>query len=300
MEPPLVSICCITYNHENFIKQCLDGFLLQKTDFQFEIIIHDDASTDGTDGIIKEYQEKYPNIIIPIFQSENQYAKGLRGMYAAFVYPKARGKYIALCEGDDYWTREDKLQRQIDFLEENPSYSSCFTNAEVIDDTKGFVKNYFNFDHNKTYGASDIIKKGGGLFPTASMVFRNSLPPYPDFLKKANSGDRPLGLLLLSLGDFYLLNQITCVYRRHDGGVYTSIRENKKLKGDFKLHNIELLRSFNAYSDFKYNKIIKGLISGIRRDLMLKKHPSAFSIAAIKDVSIRDWCSYFYHSFFKD
>ena len=100
---PLVSICSITYNHAPYIRQCLDGFLMQKTNFKYEIIIHDDASTDGTAEIIKEYAERYPDLITPVFQTENQYSKGLRGFFAKFVFPHAKGKYIALCEGDDYW-----------------------------------------------------------------------------------------------------------------------------------------------------------------------------------------------------
>ena len=118
MEAPLVSIGCITYNHAPYIRQCLEGFLMQKTTFPFEIIINDDCSTDGTTEIVKEYADKYPDLIIPIFHEENQYQKGVRGIYAKFVYPKVRGKYIALCEGDDYWIDPLKLQKQVDFLEE--------------------------------------------------------------------------------------------------------------------------------------------------------------------------------------
>src|SRR5690606_25359461 len=103
-----------------FIRQCLDGIFMQKCNFEYEILIHDDASTDDTQKIIKEYQQKYPEIIKPILQTENQYSKGVRGIMARFNFPRAKGKYIALCEGDDYWTDPLKLQKQIDFLENNP------------------------------------------------------------------------------------------------------------------------------------------------------------------------------------
>ena len=109
---PLLSICCVTYNHKKYIRQCLDSFLMQKTNFKFEIIIHDDASTDGTADIIKEYYEKYPDIIKPIFQTENQFSQG-KSISKTFIYPRIKGKYVALCEGDDYWTDPYKLQKQV-------------------------------------------------------------------------------------------------------------------------------------------------------------------------------------------
>src|SRR5690554_6611920 len=121
---PLVSICSITYNHGPYIRQCLDGFLMQKTTFPVEILIHDDASTDGTEEIIREYKVKYPHIIKPLYEVENQWIKGRRGS-AVFNFPRAQGKYIALCEGDDYWTDPFKLQKQVEFLEENLDYSAC-------------------------------------------------------------------------------------------------------------------------------------------------------------------------------
>src|SRR5690606_11316563 len=130
---PLVSISCITYNHAPYIRECLDGFMMQKCDFDFEVLIHDDASTDGTQEIIKEYQEKYPEIIKPIFQTENQYSKGIRGMNIQFNFPRAQGKYIALCEGDDYWTDPLKLQKQLDFLEANPEYVLSCHNYKILD-----------------------------------------------------------------------------------------------------------------------------------------------------------------------
>ena len=127
----IVSVSCITYNHAPYIRACLDGFLMQKTSFVFEILIHDDCSTDGTREIIEEYSKKYPDIIFPIFQTENQYSKGVRGMMARFNFPRSRGKYIALCEGDDYWSDPYKLQRQVDFLEANTDFSICFHNMKI-------------------------------------------------------------------------------------------------------------------------------------------------------------------------
>jgi glycosyltransferase involved in cell wall biosynthesis len=133
---PLVSICCITYNHEKYIEDALEGFLIQKTDFPFEIIIHDDASTDHTDDIIREYESMYPNLIKPIYQKENQLSKG-KNPFLDFNLPQAKGKFIAFCEGDDYWTEPCKLKRQVDFLEANPEYSFCHTEHDNLDMVKG-------------------------------------------------------------------------------------------------------------------------------------------------------------------
>lgn len=132
-ENVMVSICCIVYNHESYIRQCLDGFIMQKTNFVYEIVIHDDASTDKTAEIIREYEAKYPNIIKPIYQKENQYSKGIQ-ISATYNLPRAKGKYIALCEGDDYWTDPLKLQKQVDFLEINLEYSGCVHQATILSD----------------------------------------------------------------------------------------------------------------------------------------------------------------------
>lgn len=132
---PLVSIWCLAYNHEKYIRDCLDGFVMQKTNFKFEAIIHDDASTDNTARIIQEYADKYPDIIKPIFEKENQYSKH-DGSLNRIMKEHMRGRYVALCEGDDYWIDSYKLQRQVDFLETNPEYGlvhsdyACLVEAE--------------------------------------------------------------------------------------------------------------------------------------------------------------------------
>jgi len=136
----LVSICCVTYNHVEYIRDTLESFLMQKTDFPIEILIHDDASTDGTVEIVKEYERKYPEIVKPIFQKENQYSQGI-GISATYQYPRARGKYIAICEGDDYWTDPNKLQKQVDFLENNTEFGLVFTDVQIIDKNNSVIEN---------------------------------------------------------------------------------------------------------------------------------------------------------------
>lgn len=134
---PLVSISCITYNHAPYIRDCLEGFLMQKTDFPFEILIHDDASTDGTADIIREYQKKYPDIIKPILREKNLYSQGVR-MMNQFNYERAKGKYIAFCEGDDYWNDSNKLQIQYDFMESHEDCALCYHGMYILNHLKKF------------------------------------------------------------------------------------------------------------------------------------------------------------------
>jgi glycosyltransferase involved in cell wall biosynthesis len=135
---PVVSICCQTYNHKKLIRDALEGFLMQITSFPFEIIIHDDASTDGTQEIIRDYQQKHPSIIRTIFQKENQFSK--TGVYPLFnMYSVAKGKYVADCDGDDYWTDPMKLQKQVDFMETHPEYVMCFHDYRIHHVDKGII-----------------------------------------------------------------------------------------------------------------------------------------------------------------
>ena len=120
----IVSIFCDTYNHVDYIQEALDGFAMQETNFAFEVLVHDDASTDGTAKIVEEYARKYPDLIKPILQKENQYSKGVRITHE-YVLPKAKGKYVAVCEGDDYWTDKHKLQKQFEIMEMHPEIDMC-------------------------------------------------------------------------------------------------------------------------------------------------------------------------------
>ena len=133
---PLVSILCATYNQKDYIAQTIEGFLLQKVNFPIEIIIHDDASTDGTADIVRKYEAKHPDLIKGVYQTENQYSKRV-AIWDNFIYPKAQGKYYAECEGDDYWTDPNKLQRQVDFLENHPDYIFSHTSFQYYDQTNG-------------------------------------------------------------------------------------------------------------------------------------------------------------------
>lgn len=158
-QPLMVTIQCITYNHEPFIRECLEGFVMQKTNFRFEAVVHDDASTDGTANIIREYAQKYPDIIKPIFEVENQYSKH-DGSLGKIMNEHTHGKYIAICEGDDYWTDPYKLQKQVDFMEDHLEYGLCYTNVLLF------------YDVSKQYGKF----WGGPSEKFEFLLFSNTIP----------------------------------------------------------------------------------------------------------------------------
>lgn len=156
----LLSIRCLVYNHEPFLRQCLDGFVMQKTNFRFEAIVHDDASTDGSAAIIREYAEKYPDIIKPIYETENQYSKH-DGSLGRIMNAACKGKYIAVCEGDDYWIDPLKLQKQVDFLETHLDYSMCFHRAKIENKiNKSDVFIHCSTVEDRDYTGEELFKSG--------------------------------------------------------------------------------------------------------------------------------------------
>lgn len=246
----IVSICCITYNHEKFIKDCLEGFLIQRTNFAYEIIINDDASKDKTADIIREYETKYPDLIKPIYQTENQYSKGLGAMNVRFNFPRAQGKYIALCEGDDYWTDPYKLQKQVDFLEANESVMAASTNSSVCDlngNTQLGEKVVIPPDNKEgIYNLHDFFDKKF-QYSTNTVVFRNLNMDYmaKEMQRMSNPflGDWILWVLLHMQGDFYFLNNVTAAYRINPNSLTHTVNAVKRWEWDFVIrrHLMEIL-----------------------------------------------------------
>ena len=228
---PLVSICCLAYNHEAYIRQCLDGFMMQKTTFPIEILIHDDASTDNTADIIREYEKKYPTIIKPIYQVENQYSKGVR-VGVVYNLSRVRGKYVALCEGDDYWIDPLKLQKQVDFLEGHPEYTLSHTAFEFYYQNNSTFKKFENkktAEYSKDQLISAIlndnsyrIQTNTALYPVS--IFQDILDENP-FLFSGFflMGDTQLWCCLASRGKVHYLKDITAVYRVADGSACRSL-----------------------------------------------------------------------------
>ncbi|WP_321532015.1 glycosyltransferase [uncultured Desulfuromonas sp.] len=224
---PLVSICCTTYNHESFIEDALKGFLIQKTSFPFEILIRDDASTDLTPEIVRKYESLYSTIIKVIYESENQYSKGVRPLKALMGI--ARGKYIAVCEGDDYWTDPLKLQKQIDFLEENDDYVVTFHDAIIVNNEGGLVsRSKLAEDQKRDYLANDLVTEGRLL--TLTMCFRNVINDYPAEYDRVFNCDRFLMVLLGLHGKAkYMGDEIEpAVYRQHSGGIWSGMKNTEQ------------------------------------------------------------------------
>lgn len=222
-----LSIVCITYNHERFIRDCLEGFVMQKTDFPFEILINDDASTDKTADIIREYEAKYPHLFRCVYQTENQWGK--KNVWTDILFPMVQGEYVALCEGDDYWTDENKLQKQIDFMESHPDFSICFHPVTVHWDDNSKPDSVFPNDKEHFYKTeltlTDLLVHN--FIQTNSVVYRWRFHHDPLALMPNNilPGDWFLHLLHAQVGKIGFLPDVMAVYRRNQGGIWNGAGE---------------------------------------------------------------------------
>lgn len=226
MENILVAIHCLAYNHEPYISECLDGFVMQKTNFKFVAIVHDDASTDGTAAIIREYAEKYPEIIYPILETENQWSKpdGSLGRIMSNAIIDTGAKYVAMCEGDDYWIDPYKLQKQVDFMEKNPNCSVTFHRYKIYDEENNSWRDdrcsiYLNNEQEFVRISVENFLNNWVTQPV-TMVFRSNLNlgnNIPYRLRR----DQHLIYHLLKEGDGYILNFEAAIYREHNGGIHS-------------------------------------------------------------------------------
>lgn len=261
----------MTYNHENFISQCLDGFVMQETNFPFEILVHEDASTDNTANIVKEYELKYPHLFRCVYQTENQFAK--QNTLTNILFPMAHGKYIALCEGDDYWTDPYKLQKQIDFLEANNDYACCVT--ESIMDYGTYQKRYTNKDSECDIDGPGILAES--YYATNTFVFRNKIIELGQIFKESPLGDTLLLYLLSLKGKIKYLPVIIGVYRKHSGGIFTGTDGIILMKRQLKFY--ELLKEYGYLNhirilnrliqDFKINIVYQHIYRGEKKTAMI-------------------------------
>ncbi len=252
---PLVSVCCAAYNQKEYIAETIEGLLLQETSFQYEILIHDDASTDGTKEIIESYAAKYPDKILPFYQEENQYSRGNKRIFALYLFPKCRGKYIAICEGDDYWIAKDKLQRQVSFLEENPDYSICFHDAFIAFDKKVSETRICDFNQPETSRLEDIVLRN--FIPNVSVLYRKNkiLENLPEWYMGLPLGDWPLHILTAQFGKIKYFNDVMSVYRMHSSSVWTARAGIPQLQAELKVY-----KNVNSYFNGQYEQQITAKI----------------------------------------
>ncbi|MBE6584719.1 MAG: glycosyltransferase [Ruminococcaceae bacterium] len=253
-----VSVICNTYNHELYIREALNGFVMQKTNFAFEVLVHDDASTDNTAAIIREFEEKYPDIIKPIYQTENQYSKKV-GITVTYQLPRAMGKYIAMCEGDDYWTDETKLQKQFDALEAHPSVDICAHAADQVDaNTKKLLSVIAPRPQKCIIPVEDVIMGEGGFVATNSLMCKKSL--YYDLprFRKNFMLDYTFQIHGALCGGMLYLPDNMAAYRFMAVGSWSSKRANDR---SFRQQLLEkkqrMLLELDEDTNYLYNEVIK-------------------------------------------
>lgn len=281
----IVSIICLTYNHERFIKKTLDGFIMQRTSFPFEVLIHDDASTDHTADIIREYEKKYPDIIKPVYQSENQYSKpGHKPIIATYLLPKAEGEYLAWCEGDDYWIDPHKLQAQVDALISNPSCVACLSKVEKItyDEVPKarYIPDCFCEDgviEGKDFVRYALNEKGFPLQLSGFMIRRNIYDQYLEeslpFRKYFKVGDIPLALFVGLKGNVFYINKVMSYYRTGNPDSWVG-RTHKTSDSSalYFLGKAKAYEAFDKYTGYEFHQEADKVAKKVRFTAYLKTH----------------------------
>lgn len=267
MDEIMVTVICLAYNHAKYIRDALEGFVSQRTSFPFEVIVHDDASTDGTTGIIREYQSAYPDIIKPVFQSENQYSRKVR-IPQNFIFPLVRGRYVALCEGDDYWTDPLKLQKQVDALEACPGADICIHRAARRKKGRfmGWVAPAWR---DRLIPVEEVILGGGANFSsTASILCRREVYLQQTPMREVITNDYVLAIQGSLRGGMLYLHDPMSVYRLGVEGSWSS-RNKGKAKIPNKERLIRMLSVLDEYTGGIYHKAISTRIEMFRSDILM-------------------------------
>ena len=288
-----VSVVMITYKHEQFIAKAIEGVLMQKCDFEVELIIADDCSPDKTEEKVFQIIKNHPK------NSWIKYTKHKtnKGMISNFNWAlnQCKGKYIALCEGDDYWTDPLKLQKQVDFLEANEEYSACGHTAKVLYENTGREELYPDITENKTCTYQHTIEKW--IMTTASIVFRNNIEVFDKMEKIYSyrniiSGDQILLATLGHIGDILIMHEAMSVYRKHDGGI-SNWGDPKEIWKD----HIYMFKIFKKIFNSKFNYVLnyRILIKYCNISINELKHKRYFSYLkyTIKGFTfIRTWIDF--------
>ena len=278
-----VSIICNTYNHEKYIKDALEGFVCQKTNFAFEVLVHDDASTDRTADIIREYEQRYPNLIKPIYQTENQYHKH-DGTISILQSKRSQGKYVATCEGDDYWTDPLKLQKQYDFMEAHPDYTLCGCSTEWLNSRTGKREKRSKTDMDKDISFEEfLMPENARPFPFVSFFMRTEIwktRPFWGF----PVGDLPLTYYAAMKGKVRMLADTMCVYRWFAEGSWTVRAYNDEDRLPYQRQFLRGLEVMNEQTNYQYNDLIQQKIKLKKYALAIYQH----DFAAVKSEELVD------------
>lgn len=254
---PLVSVLMVTYNHKKFINQAIESVLEQKSNFSYEIVIGDDNSNDKTTDIVLDYQSKYPETIKVLLANQNLgHYTGNVSLNFVRTYRACRGKYIAILEGDDYWTSQYKLQKQVDFLEKNNECSTCFHNVRVIYESQYRAPEIFINNLTKdSFDLSDILKFN--FIPTCSVMFRNGLfEEIPGWCYKTPMFDWPLHILNAHYGEMAYIKDIMAVYRIRQEGIW-----GHKNRIDLLIESDKAAEIIRDNVDNKYKDLINKIIA---------------------------------------
>lgn len=256
---PKLSVWCVVYNEKKYIKDCIEGILSQVVNFEIEIILFDDASTDGTTEIVKEYCKKYPLIIHGFIAKKNIYKNSNRMKILTYIKSHyMRGKYAAICEADDYWCDKNKLQMQVDFLENNKQFVLTMHNAKRINCQTNKEDLMKDSELSHEIKLDEIVMQESGIWPTASMVGKKEVWLCEPFFFECGIGDWPMQLFAAAKGKIYYFNNVMSVYRYMRDGSWSE-RVINKLDKEL-LHIIKLiyfLEQYNEYTNYQYRGIIK-------------------------------------------
>lgn len=258
MESVKVTVICKTYNQDLYISKCLESLVSQKTNFNYEIIVHDDASTDSTADIVREYEKKYPNLIKAIYQTENQYSQRINSTLK-YIFPMAKGEYIAHCEGDDFWVDHYKLQKQFDFMEANPEYVLCGHAAYYASENGNLLKNDFFRAYNNSGEVPIEELLNGWKMATNSLFYRFSARGADDIPFKGDcpNGDFALMIHMALKGKIYYIDELMSAYRVSSVGSLNWIWRSDFCKyKESRIKFIEMLDRIDQYTGYEYHQLL--------------------------------------------
>lgn len=252
-----VTVICLAYNHDKYIEQALSSMLSQRTTFKYKVLVHDDFSSDATRAILFKFKDRYPSKIDLILEPCNRYSKG--GSFSDVIKPKINGKYVAVCEGDDYWSDQDKLQMQYEFMESHPEYSMVTHSSDVLDDRTGIIKEQLRpAASDRDFSTSEIIRAAGWLWATNSMFYKAQYYGNPEAYRNWGVGDYPAAIYLSTMGKVRYMDRTMSVYRSMAEGSWSS-----RTASDFqiKIHSLESriagISQFDSLTEFRYSESVE-------------------------------------------